>query len=171
MVQNLHCPSCIRSIESAVEDAPGLIKARVNLSTRRLELQWDPEKTGAEPLLAAVAARGYRLVPLDPEQLKSASAAEEKELLWAMAVAGFAASNVMLLSVSVWSGLVTDMGPATRTLMHWVSAMIALPAVAYAGRPFFRSALTVLRSGHTNMDVPISLAVILAAGMSLSETL
>lgn len=171
VVQNLHCPSCIRSIESAVEGAPGLIKARVNLSTRRLELQWDPEKTGAEPLLAAVSARGYRLVPLDPEQLQSASAAEEKELLWAMAVAGFAASNVMLLSVSVWSGLVTDMGPATRTLMHWVSAMIALPAVAYAGRPFFRSALTVLRSGHTNMDVPISLAVILAAGMSLSETL
>ncbi len=171
VVQNLHCPSCIRSIESAVEKKAGLLKARVNLSTRRLALRWDPKQTTAEPLLAAVEARGYRLVPLDPDQLESAEAAEGRELLRAMAVAGFAASNVMLLSVAVWSGLAADMGPATRTLMHWVSAMIALPAVAYAGRPFFRSALTVLRSGHTNMDVPISLAVILAAGMSLSETL
>ena len=171
VVQNLRCPSCIRSIESAVEKRPGLLNARVNLSTRRLKLRWDPTKTDVEPLLTAVAARGYRLVPLDPEQLESAETQEGRELLRAMAVAGFAASNVMLLSVAVWSGLAADMGPATRTLMHWVSAMIALPAVAYAGRPFFRSALTALRGGHTNMDVPISLAVILAAGMSLSETL
>ncbi|NIA69174.1 cadmium-translocating P-type ATPase [Pelagibius litoralis] len=171
VVQNLHCPSCIRSIESAVENKPGLLKARVNLSTRRLKLNWDPAETNAEPLLAAVAARGYRLVPLDPAQLESAEAEEGRALLRAMAVAGFAASNVMLLSVAVWSGLAADMGPATRTLMHWVSALIALPAVAYAGRPFFRSALAAVRGGHTNMDVPISLAVLLAAGMSLSETL
>ncbi len=171
IVQNLHCPSCIRSIESAVEGSPGLEKARVNLSTRRLKLQWDPAETGAEPLLAAVAAKGYRLIPLDSEQIENAEAGESRELLRALAVAGFAASNVMLLSVSVWSGLAEDMGPATRALMHWVSALIALPAVAYAGRPFFRSALAALRGGTMNMDVPISLAVILAAGMSLSETL
>ena len=171
VVQNLHCPSCIRAIESAVDGRPGLEKARVNLSTRRLKLQWDPAETSAEPLLAAVAAKGYRLIPLDAEQIESAEASESRELLRALAVAGFAAGNVMLLSVSVWSGLAEDMGPATRALMHWVSALIALPAIAYAGRPFFRSALLVLRSGSTNMDVPISLGVILAAGMSLSETL
>jgi len=171
IVQNLHCPGCIRTIESAVEGRPGLTKARVNLGTRRLTLRWDPQQTGAEPLLAAVAARGYRLIPLDLQQLESAEAGESRELLRAMAVAGFAAGNVMLLSVAVWSGLAGDMGPATRALMHWVSALIALPAVAYAGRPFFRSALAALRGGQMNMDVPISLAVILAAGMSLSETL
>ena len=171
VVQNMHCAACIRSIESAVEKLPGLKKARVNLSTRRLELRWEPAKTGPEPLLAAVAARGYRLMPLDPEQLQNAAVEEERELLRAMAVAGFASANVMLLSVSVWSGLAEDMGPATRTLMHWISAMIALPAVAYAGRPFFRSALAAVRGGHMNMDVPIALAVLLAAGMSLSETM
>ncbi len=171
IVQNMHCPSCIRSIEGAVEGRPGLAEARVNLSTRRLRLRWDPAVTTAEPLLAAVARRGYRLVPFDAAQMHSAEAAEGRALLRALAVAGFAAGNVMLLSVSVWSGLAEDMGPATRALMHWVSALIALPAVAYAGQPFFRSALAALRGGAMNMDVPISLAVILAAGMSLSETL
>jgi Cu2+-exporting ATPase len=171
IVQNLHCPACIRTIEGAVEGLPGLARARVNLGTRRLKLAWDPQTTGAAPLLAAVEAKGYRLVPFDPQRMESAEAAETRELLRALAVAGFAAANVMLLSVSVWSGLAEDMGPATRGLMHWVSALIALPAVAYAGRPFFRSALAALRGGAMNMDVPISLAVILAAGMSLSETL
>jgi len=171
IVQNLHCPSCIHTIESAVQGLPGVEGARVNLGTRRLKLWWDPRTTTAQPLLAAVAAAGYRLVPFDARQLENAEASETREMLRALAVAGFAAGNVMLLSVSVWSGLAEDMGPATRALMHWVSALIALPAVAYAGRPFFRSALAALRAGRTNMDVPISLGVILAAGMSLSETL
>jgi len=78
IVQNLHCPSCIRTIEGAVEDLPGLAKARVNLGTRRLRLQLNHEVTTAEPVLSAVAARGYRIVPLDPEQMESAEAGESR---------------------------------------------------------------------------------------------
>jgi Cu2+-exporting ATPase len=92
-------------------------------------------------------------------------------LLRCLAVAGFAAANVMLLSVSIWAGASgEDMGPATRDLLHWLSALIAMPVVAYAGRPFFRSAWAAFRSWSLNMDVPISLAVLLATGMSLYET-
>ena len=32
-------------------------------------------------------------------------------------------------------------GDATRTLLHWFEALIALPAIAYAAQPFFGSAL------------------------------
>jgi Cu2+-exporting ATPase len=78
--------------------------------------------------------------------------------------------NIMLLSVSVWSGNVTDITPETRDFFHWASALIALPAAAYAGRPFFASAWRALRSRAVNMDVPISLGVILALAMSLVET-
>ena len=89
-----------------------------------------------------------------------------RELLICLSVAGFAAANVMLLSVSVWSGA-TD---ATRDLFQWISAAIALPAIIFSGRPFFRSAVSALRAGGLNMDVPISLAGVLAAAMSLHET-
>jgi Cu2+-exporting ATPase len=54
--------------------------------------------------------------------------------------------------------------------LHWFAALIALPAIAYAGQPFFTSALQALRHRHTNMDVPIALAILLASGMSLFET-
>jgi Cu2+-exporting ATPase len=78
--------------------------------------------------------------------------------------------NVMMLSIPVWSGSVSDMLPEQRDFFHWLSALIALPAAAYAGQPFFRSAFKALRAGGVNMDVPISIGVILALGMSLVET-
>ena len=170
-VSNLHCPSCINQIEKGLAELPGIEQARVNLSTRRLFVRWQEESSSLSEIVAKVSDMGYRLAPLDSESQVQAGDREERELLRAVALAGFAAANVMLLSVSVWSGLVSDMGPATRALMHWVSALIALPTVVIAGRPFFRSAISALRSGHLNMDVPISLGVTLAAGMSLAETM
>ena len=57
--------------------------------------------------------------------------------------------NVMMLSVPVWSGNVTDMIPEQRDFFHWLSALIALPAAAYSGQPFFMSAFRALRARRT----------------------
>ena len=109
-------------------------------------------------------------MPFDPCVLQSADDAESKTLLRAMAIAGFAAGNIMLFSVSVWAGHVEGMASGTRDLFHWISALIAIPVIAYAGQPFFRSAWEAIRNRRTNMDVPISLAIILAPSISLVET-
>ncbi len=169
MVDGLHCAACVWLVEQSLLRQPGVISARLNMTTRRLALRWKPAETAADPS-AIVARLGYRLAPFDPARLAAGERNAEAELLRCLAVAGFAAGNIMLLSVSVWSGAVGEMGPATRDLMHWISALIALPAVAYAGRPFFRSAVAALGAGRTNMDVPISLGVLLATAMSLFET-
>ena len=171
MVENIHCAACIRRIEDALHATPGIIRARVNMSTRRLVTEWRDGETTADGIVERVEALGFPVAPYDPERLGVTGARDEKSLLRALAVAGFAAANVMLLSVAVWAGQASGMGEATRTLFHWISALIALPAVAYAGQPFFRSAAKALRSGGLNMDVPISLAVLLAAGMSLYQTI
>ncbi len=171
IVDGISCAACVWLIESVLAREPGLVEGRVNMTTRRLTLRWDGPAADANRYAGRVAALGFRLVPFDPRCLSAVSDRRETELLKALAVAGVAAGNVMLLSVSVWAGYFEGMGPATRDLLHWVSALIALPAIAYAGRPFFRSALGALSAGRTNMDVPISIGVLLAAGMSLFETL
>ncbi|PHQ66564.1 MAG: heavy metal translocating P-type ATPase, partial [Sneathiella sp.] len=172
LVENMHCANCIKNIEGTLRANPAVIEARVNFSTRRLFVRWHREAAEAGELVRPVIALGYPLTPYNSEMMQSAAAEEDRRLLRALAVAGFAAANVMLLSVAVWAGLFSeDMGPATRDFLHWISALIALPAVAYAGQPFFKSAAAALRAGRLNMDVPISLAVLLAAGMSLAETI
>jgi len=171
MVEGIHCAACVWLIETVLGRTPGVVKARINMTTRRLILEWDSNQADANALAASVAQLGYRLVPYDPKMLGEEAQKEEKELLRAMAVAGFAAGNVMLLSVSVWAGHSQGMLSVTRDMMHWLSALIVLPAVAYAGVPFFRSAISALSHGRVNMDVPISLAVVLASAMSLFETI
>lgn len=170
LVDGVHCGGCVNKIERSLTAEADVTQARVNLSTGRLTLAWDGPAERGKALAAKVAGLGYAVTPYDPEALGRAQDRTEKQLLRALAVAGFAAGNVMLLSISIWAGHVEGMGEATRTLFHWFSALIALPAIVYAGRPFFASALSALRSGTTNMDVPISLALVLASGMSLFET-
>jgi Cu2+-exporting ATPase len=159
----IHCGACIRTIEKALGGLAGVESARVNLSTKRVTVRWRAD--GAPPpLIETLEQIGFQahLFDFEPDSKDGA----RSELVRALAVAGFAASNIMLLSVSVWSGAEAE----ARNLFHWLSAIIALPALAYSGRIFFRSAWQAISHGRTNMDVPISLGVLLAFGMSFYET-
>ena len=170
LIEGVHCGGCIRRIEESLNALEDVEQARLNFTTRRLTVTWTGSPERARDYVALLERLGYRAFPFDPEQLAGGDRREERLLLRSLAVAGFAASNVMLLSVAVWAGAFEDMGPATRDLLHWFSAMVALPAIVYAGQPFFKAASKALRGGRLSMEVPISLAVILAAGMSLFET-
>jgi P-type Cu2+ transporter len=174
-VNGLQCGACVWLIESVLAREADIVQGRVNMTTRRLRLVWRGAANRADALIGAIESLGYHLVPFNAEALAAAQDASGHALIRALAVAGFAAGNVMLLSIGIWAGeaggLLRDMGPATRDLLHWVSALIAMPAIAYAGMPFFASAAAVLRHGRTNMDVPISVGVILVTGMSLVQTL
>jgi len=169
LVRGATCAVCIARIENGLKEDPRVEQVRLNLSTGRLALAWRGEDSAARDFISKLSALGYPATAYEPEAEADPQKEEERKLLRAMAVAGFAMANVMLLSVSVWSGGL-EMTDAMMALMHRISALIALPAAAYAGQPFFRSAITALRHKHVNMDVPISLAVLLACGLSIYET-
>ncbi len=169
LIRGAKCGGCLSKIEKGVTAVVGVSSARLNLTTGRLSVAWSSADLDASRIVSAVTDLGYAATPYDPDEASRESTKKERQLLLAMGVAGFAMANIMLLSVSVWAGI-GEMGAVTRTMMHWISAAIALPAVAFAGRPFFSSAITALKTGNVNMDVPISLAVCLAVGMSLYET-
>ncbi|HEY4406815.1 MAG TPA: heavy metal translocating P-type ATPase [Xanthobacteraceae bacterium] len=169
-VEGVGCAGCIRKIEGGLKQLPGILDARLNFTNRRLAVDWREDEIDAAKVIEALQRIGYRAHPFEPERAEADEAKQARWLMKCLAVAGFAAMNVMLLSVSVWSGNASDMTPQTRDLFHWLSALIALPAAGYAGQPFFQSALRAIRARHLNMDVPISLGVILALGMSVAET-
>ncbi len=162
-VPGMHCAGCMGKVERGLSAIPGVSEARVNLSARTVAVTHSAQVEEPE-LIDTLVGIGFEAQPRRDELAPRTSAV--RPLLAPFAVAGFAAMNVMTLSVSVWSGA----DGSTRTLFHWLSALIAVPAIAYAGMPFFRSAWSVLRRGRTNMDVPISIGVVIATFLSLYET-
>jgi Cu2+-exporting ATPase len=163
-VPGMRCAGCISKLEAGLPQQAGIAAARVNFTAKRVAISHLPETTIPD-LQRAIAALGFEAQPI-ADDLAGLADEGSGVLLKAMAVAGFAMMNIMLLSVSVWSGA----NGGTRDLFHWLSALIALPTVAYSGRPFFRSAWAALSNRRTNMDVPISIGVILATALSLFET-
>ena len=162
----IHCQACISKVERGLNAHPGIHSARVNLTLKRALIEADPE-VRADDLIPVLADLGFEAHELDLATLAATQSDRAgRDLLMRLAVAGFASMNVMLLSVSVWSGA----SDATRDMFHWISAAIAFPAVIFAGKPFFTNAWSALRVGRLNMDVPIVLALVLALVTSLWET-
>ncbi|MEJ5977370.1 heavy metal translocating P-type ATPase [Novosphingobium sp. PS1R-30] len=162
VVPGMHCAGCMAKVERGLERMPAVARARVNLSARQVRIAHHPA-LAVPALVAALDAIGFASQPRSTEAAERGSAV--RPLLAPLAVAGFAAMNVMLLSVSVWSGA----EGGTRWMFHWLSALIGVPATAYAGWPFFRSAWSALRRLRTNMDVPIAIGVLLATALSVYE--
>ena len=163
VVPGMHCAGCMAKVERGLAALAGVHAARVNLTARQVAVSHDPALS-PPVLIEALAAIGFPAQPRSPDLAPPPSAA--RPLLAPLGVAAFAAMNVMLLSVSIWSGA----AGATRELFHWLSALIGVPAILYSGRVFFASAWSALRRGRTNMDVPISIGVTLATVLSLYET-
>ena len=170
-VDGITCAACLDDIENGLHRLPGVEKARLNLTSHRLAVSWKEGEASASGIINALASIGYKAYPFEQRRVEADEAAHTLWLLKCLGVAGFAAMNIMLLSVSVWAGNATIISQETRDFFHWCSALIALPAAAYAGQPFFLSALTAIRNRRLNMDVPISLGIVLALGMSVVETL
>ena len=162
----IHCAACISAVEEVLNAYPGVHNARVNLTMKRASIEASPDVM-PDALVCAVGAIGYEAHELDAGTLSATTTDKAgRDLLMRLAVAGFAAMNVMLLSVSVWSGA----ADATRDMFHWISALITMPVIVFSGQPFYRNAWAALRHGRLNMDVPITLAILLAVITSLWET-
>ncbi|MGA3303903.1 MAG: heavy metal translocating P-type ATPase [Methylovirgula sp.] len=169
-VDGITCAACIGDIEGALKNVPGITRARVNYTNHRLNVEWADPSFDPAQVIDALARINYHAYPFSYDETEEREARRARWLLRCLAVAGFAAMNIMLLSVSVWAGNASDMTPATRDFFHWLSALIVLPAAAFAGQPFFQSAIGAIRARSLNMDVPISIGILLALTMSVVET-
>lgn len=172
LVKGARCAACMAKIEGGVTALPGVSSARLNLTSGKLTVGFEGRSGDPGRVMSTLEKLGYEAAPYDPGQAAAAQDLEGRRLTLALGVAAFGAGNAMMFSVPIWAGLFgQELGPASLTMMQWASGLIATPCALYAGMPFFQSAWRSLRVGRANMDVPISIGVLLSLAISFVETL
>lgn len=164
-IKGARCANCIAKIEKGVAAIPGVENVRLNLSTGKLLVV--SQGVAPQKILQRVQDIGYEAQPFEAADTLNADEAEGQFLLRCLAVSGFATVFVMGLVEGIWYG--PDMAHSTRQLFFGLAGAVAVPASLYAGQPFFRSAWRGLVARSVNMDIPISLAVLLALGLSIYQ--
>ena len=121
-VRGAKCGGCLTKVESAVLGLDGVHSARLNLSNGKFVVAWSGP-LAANRIAKTVTDLGYGVSAFSEDRSAQSAKSEERGLLISMGVAGFALANIMLLSVSVWSGH-DEMGTQTRIALHgniWIN--------------------------------------------------
>ena len=79
--------------------------------------------------------------------------------------------NIMLLSIPVWSGNVSRHHPGAARFLPLAVGADRLAGGGLFGAAVLPVALARAAGGRTNMDVPISIGIVLALAMSVMETI
>jgi len=171
LVEGVRCSACSWLIGERLQQATGVVSAYVNPATAHAQVVFDPTLTSLGDILRLVSALGYRPHVLSGIDTAEVASRERRRALTRLAVAGFGTAQVMMISAALYIGAAQGMEPTIREYLRIISLIIAAPTLAYSGQSFFVGAVNGIRNKHVGMDVPVSLAIVLAFLASTWNTL
>ncbi len=170
LVKGMTCAACAWLIETRLAREPGVRLFRLNLATHRAQVEWDPAITTLGTLLTAISSVGYPAEPWRADREEAERRQENRRTLMRIGVAGLGAMQVMMFAVGLYFGSDTGIDASHERFLRWVSALVTLPVLLFAGQPFLAGAWRSLRQRTVGMDVPVAIALLMAYGASLFST-
>ena len=170
-VNNLRCAACTWLIESRLYEIDGIEKCQVNLTNQRMRVVWDEKKLPISRILAVINAIGYEAKPYRQDTHEAMLARHTNKMLLRLGIAALGAMQAMMYAVALYFGEYSDMLILQRDFLRWVSLFVSIPVFFYSGVPFFTSAWSAIRARQVNMDVPVSIALIVTFFASLYATI
>ncbi|MEZ7501113.1 heavy metal translocating P-type ATPase [Psychrobacter sp. Arc29] len=170
-VNNLRCAACTWLIESRLDELEGISKCQVNLTNQRMRVIWNEDKLPISRILAVINEIGYEAKPYRQDTHEAMLARHNNQMLLRLGIAALGSMQAMMYAVALYFGEYSDMLIFQRDFLRWVSLFVSTPVFFYAGIPFFTSAWSAIRARQVNMDVPVSLALIITFFASLYATI
>lgn len=170
-IDGIHCASCSWLIKRALEQKLHLEDVRVNATTARAEIHWNPQNTKLSQILSSIAELGYKPDLLSPDKQNEQFRIKRQKSLMRIIVAGLGAMQVMMFAVGLYFSVRVGIESEYAALLKWVSLIVASVVYFYSGYPFTRNALIGLKHRYINMDVPIATALAGAYFASVYHTL
>jgi len=166
IVDGISCAACAWLIEHRIGQLSGVESTVLNLSNHRLVIRWKYDEIAVSSLVEAIYRLGYRASPFSATEQEEQRTREGKQAIRRLAVAGIGMMQVMMLSVPLYVGMAAQY----EVFMRFAAMILTLPVVLFSAKPFFMAAIRDLKTRHLTMDVPVSLAIILAFGSSIWST-
>ncbi len=169
-VGGISCAACAWLIENHLSGIDGVCQVRVNATTRQVVVAWRKQQLKLSEIFNQLSIIGYQPSPAQNQEAQRQRQKEYNLALMRLAVAGFGMMQVAMVAVALYAGTEQGISAQWQGLLRWVSLLIATPIIMFSAQPFFNSARRSLRQGHLNMDVPVSLALLLAYSASFWAT-
>ncbi len=167
----IHCSSCIWLLENLYKLNPDIQSSRVNFLKKQLKVSFNRKKITLRQMVELLASVGYEpLINLDQLD-KTKQSGIDKSLWYRVGVAGFAFGNIMLISLPEYFGLDPQSKEQFSLLFGVLSIILVIPAVVYAADYYYKSAFSGLRHKNINIDVPITLGILVLFFRSVYEIL
>lgn len=168
---NVHCSSCIWLLEQLPALRHGIRQSRVNFTRKNIQITYLPQQISLRELVEQLASLGY------PPDVSLASGEEKKnrksnrQLILKIGIAGFCFGNVMMFSFPEYLDSDFQLTAEYKKLFAYLNILLSLPVLFYAGSGYFVSAWKGLKHHFVNIDVPISLGMLVLFTRSIWEIL
>lgn len=157
-IPQMHCSSCIWLLENLYKLNPGVVQSQVNFLQKKLSVKYKEELISIKELVQLLDALGYEPNLNLNQESETKVKSENKKLYLRLGVAGFAFGNIMLLSFPEY--LSTSDPENLKGIFAYLNMILSLPVLLYSSREYFDSAYKGLKKKIVNIDVPISLGII-----------
>ncbi|MFQ3171900.1 MAG: Cu2+-exporting ATPase, partial [Oleispira sp.] len=170
VISGISCAACAWLIEHRLQQLENIVSVNLNLTTHRLMVRWLDEKVKLSQIFEEIHQLGYQAHPFSATEAEEQRIQESTTAFRRLAVAGFATMQVMMLAVPLYVGELQGILIQYEVFLRAASMLFATVVVLYSARPFFNAALRDLRTRHLTMDVPVSIAILLAYFASVWST-
>ena len=169
LADGIRCAACSWLIDRMLRRDGNIKDVNVNLATSRVHVTWQGEPNYFAEILRALSRLGYRPHALDAQGLEQHTNDERRSILKRLGVSGVGMMQVMMYVLPMY--VHSDMDAPVRHYLQLVGLLLTTPVLFYAGWPFIANAVRALRIRVVNMDVPVAIALVLAYGASVFNTL
>ncbi len=167
LLDNVHCAACVWLVERILARTEGVIRARVNHTSHRARILFDPRRTGPAALCRTIARLGYPPRPSTRTAQEASLRRERHALLVRFGTAAFFSMQLMGYTLALYAGVFQGMEPAPRSWLRILAGLAATPVVFYSGWPFLQGGWRGLRNRAPGMDLLVAIGVLAAYTASI----
>lgn len=169
-IAGINCSACAWLIEKQVLKIAGVKRINVNATTQRATVRWDEKVVKLSAVIQAITHIGYHATPFKAHESADLNLQQRKSFVKRLGVSGILMMQVLMLAFALYFGAFSDLSEHTEVYLRYTSLFLTFPIVSYGAWPFYRGAVNAVRARQLTMDIPVSVAIILAFSASLWAT-